>query len=160
MMSSTHEPSLTISVDLQHHLFSLTLKGKLHLAPIGEDRPIQRVLDAGTGTGVWAIDFGMRRSPSPSPNNISSHHSLLTRTKADAHPETEVIGIDISPIQPTLYARPPPPSLSSTYSLLVAFPPTFNSKSTTLKTSGPLATSSILSTPACSLAQSVTGPSS
>jgi hypothetical protein len=36
----------------------LTLRGKLHLAPIGRDKPIGRVLDAGTGTGVWAVDFG------------------------------------------------------------------------------------------------------
>ncbi|KAF4955598.1 hypothetical protein FGADI_4433 [Fusarium gaditjirri] len=62
-------------LDLQHHLFALTLGGKLYLSPI-DDKPLSRALDAGTGTGVWAIDF------------------------ADAHPETEVIGIDLSPIQP------------------------------------------------------------
>lgn len=33
-------------------------------------------LDIGTGTGIWAIDF------------------------ADEHPETTVIGTDLSPIQP------------------------------------------------------------
>uniref|UniRef100_A0A0D2Y330 Methyltransferase n=1 Tax=Fusarium oxysporum (strain Fo5176) TaxID=660025 RepID=A0A0D2Y330_FUSOF len=63
-------------LDLQHHLFTLTLGGKLYLSPIGDDKPLSRALDAGTGTGVWAIDF------------------------ADAHPETQVIGIDLSPIQP------------------------------------------------------------
>ncbi|KAF4442653.1 hypothetical protein F53441_11694 [Fusarium austroafricanum] len=62
--------------NLQHHLFMLTLGGKLYLSPIGGDKPLNRALDAGTGTGVWAIDF------------------------ADAHPETQVIGIDLSPIQP------------------------------------------------------------
>ncbi|KLP14713.1 methyltransferase [Fusarium fujikuroi] len=67
-------------LDLQHHLFTLTLGGKLFLSPIGDTKHLSRVLDAGTGTGVWAIDF------------------------ADAHPETEVIGIDLSPIQPNLYA--------------------------------------------------------
>lgn len=35
------------------------------------------MLDVGTGTGIWAIDF------------------------ADAHPDAEVIGTDISPIQPS-----------------------------------------------------------
>ncbi|VTT68142.1 unnamed protein product [Fusarium fujikuroi] len=70
-----HEHRL-IGVDLQHHLFTLTLGGKLFLSPIGDTKHLSRVLDAGTGTGVWAIDF------------------------ADAHPETEVIGIDLSPIQP------------------------------------------------------------
>ncbi|KAI1017179.1 hypothetical protein LB505_001973 [Fusarium chuoi] len=63
-------------LDLQHHLFTLTLGGKLFLSPIGDTKHLSRVLDAGTGTGVWAIDF------------------------ADAHSETEVIGIDLSPIQP------------------------------------------------------------
>lgn len=71
-------------LDLQHHLFTLTLHGKLHLSPAGETTPITRCLDIGTGTGVWAMDF------------------------ADEHPETEVIGTDISPIQPSFV----PPNLS------------------------------------------------
>ncbi|KAL8305345.1 hypothetical protein RB597_003803 [Gaeumannomyces tritici] len=65
-------------LDLQHNIVLLTLGGKLHLAPIGEDgRHVSRVLDAGTGTGIWAMDF------------------------ADEHPEAHVIGIDLSPIQPS-----------------------------------------------------------
>lgn len=65
-------------LDLQHHLFDLTLEGALHLCPVGQDKskPIGRVLDAGTGTGIWAIDF------------------------ADEHPEAAVVGVDLSPIQP------------------------------------------------------------
>jgi ubiquinone/menaquinone biosynthesis C-methylase UbiE len=55
------------NIDLQHHLISITLdsalirapKGQtptvLHLAPITTNN---RVLDVGTGTGIWAIDFG------------------------------------------------------------------------------------------------------
>jgi ubiquinone/menaquinone biosynthesis C-methylase UbiE len=42
-------------MDLVHHIYSLILDGSLYLAPIG-DNP-QRVLDLGTGTGIWAIDF-------------------------------------------------------------------------------------------------------
>ncbi|QPC59697.1 hypothetical protein HYE67_001928 [Fusarium culmorum] len=42
-------------MDLVHHIYSLVLQGKLHTAPIN-DNP-QRVLDLGTGTGIWAIDF-------------------------------------------------------------------------------------------------------
>ncbi|KAF5026816.1 hypothetical protein F66182_1100 [Fusarium sp. NRRL 66182] len=61
-------------MDLVHHIYSLILDGKLHLAPI--DNNVQRVLDLGTGTGIWAIDF------------------------ADDHPSAEVIGNDLSPIQP------------------------------------------------------------
>jgi methylase of polypeptide subunit release factors len=39
-----------------HHLLTLALDGKLHLAPIG-DQP-GRILDIGTGTGIWAIEMG------------------------------------------------------------------------------------------------------
>ena len=42
-------------MDLGHHIYRLVLDGKLHLAPIG-DSP-NRVLDLGTGTGIWAMDF-------------------------------------------------------------------------------------------------------
>jgi len=49
------------------------LFGKLHLAPV--DNP-PRVLDIGTGTGIWATDF------------------------ATMHPASEVVGTDVSPIQP------------------------------------------------------------
>lgn len=62
-------------LDIANHLFLLTLDGQLHLAPIG-DNP-QRVLDIGTGTGIWAIDF------------------------ADQYPSAQVIGTDLSPIQPS-----------------------------------------------------------
>ncbi|CAI4217644.1 unnamed protein product [Parascedosporium putredinis] len=61
----------TDSLDLLHHLFSLVLQGQLFLAPIREPK---KAIDIGTGTGD---DF------------------------ADRFPECEVIGTDISPIQPT-----------------------------------------------------------
>ncbi|KAL1967102.1 hypothetical protein VTN77DRAFT_3626 [Rasamsonia byssochlamydoides] len=61
-------------MDLGHHIYLLLLGGKLHLSPIGSNP--QRVLDLGTGTGIWAIDF------------------------ADQYPSAEVIGVDLSPIQP------------------------------------------------------------
>ncbi|KAK4986249.1 hypothetical protein LTR50_005428 [Elasticomyces elasticus] len=46
----------------------------LHLAPIG-DNPT-RILDLGTGTGIWVMEMG------------------------DAYPSAQVIGTDLSPIQP------------------------------------------------------------
>lgn len=64
-------------MDLLHSQMMLLLDNNLYFAPI--NRP-QRVLDIGTGTGIWAIDF------------------------ADAHPESEVMGNDLSPIQPTYVA--------------------------------------------------------
>jgi len=61
-------------LDLVHHIYGLLLDGKLLIAPI--EKP-QRVLDLGTGTGIWAISF------------------------ADEYPSAEVVGIDLSPIQPS-----------------------------------------------------------
>lgn len=60
--------------DLMHEVYKIILNGELYEAPIDENS--QRVLDVGCGTGIWAIEF------------------------ADAHPSADVIGIDLSPIQP------------------------------------------------------------
>jgi SAM-dependent methyltransferase len=61
--------------DFQHHKWLLLLGGKLFLAPISDS--VQRILDLGTGTGIWAI--GM----------------------ADRYPSAQVTGVDIAPIQPS-----------------------------------------------------------
>ncbi|RDW59923.1 hypothetical protein BP6252_13010 [Coleophoma cylindrospora] len=61
------------NMDIGNHLYTLLLKGKIFKAPI---KTPGRVLDIGTGTGIWAIDF------------------------ADQYPSAEVIGVDLSPIQP------------------------------------------------------------
>lgn len=42
---------------MNHHICLILLDGKLHLAPLPEDKPI-RILDVGTGTGIWAMDMG------------------------------------------------------------------------------------------------------
>ncbi|KAF1985482.1 S-adenosyl-L-methionine-dependent methyltransferase [Aulographum hederae CBS 113979] len=60
-------------LDIAHHMLRVLLNGKLYLSPVQDP---QMVLDVGTGTGIWAIDF------------------------ADEHPEAEVVGVDLSPIQP------------------------------------------------------------
>ncbi|KAH7411286.1 S-adenosyl-L-methionine-dependent methyltransferase [Cadophora sp. MPI-SDFR-AT-0126] len=62
-------------LDLQHHLFNLTFDGKLALAPISNPH---MVLDIGTGTGLWAVDF------------------------AEKNPSAVVTGTDLSAIQPDL----------------------------------------------------------
>ncbi|KKZ65271.1 hypothetical protein EMCG_08878 [[Emmonsia] crescens] len=62
-------------MDLTHHIYKLLLDGDIYCSPIKANP--QRVLDIGTGTGIWAIDF------------------------ADAHPESQVVGNDLSPIQPS-----------------------------------------------------------
>lgn len=61
--------------DLSHHLWTLALKGCHYLAPVHEPK---HILDIGTGTGIWAIEV------------------------AEALPEAEVTGLDLSPIQPAL----------------------------------------------------------
>lgn len=44
-------------LDMFHHIFKIVLGGRLFLTPLREG-PL-RVLDIGTGTGIWAIEFGM-----------------------------------------------------------------------------------------------------
>lgn len=69
----------SLKPDLQHNMFIRTLGGRLGLAPPNDpNSKVKRVLDVGTGTGIWALDFG------------------------DEHPEAQVIGVDLSPIQPNL----------------------------------------------------------
>lgn len=47
-------------LDLQHNIYLLMLDGKLHLAPLeGLKGGIHNALDIATGTGIWAMDFGM-----------------------------------------------------------------------------------------------------
>ncbi|KAJ9137108.1 S-adenosyl-L-methionine-dependent methyltransferase [Pleurostoma richardsiae] len=60
-------------LDFQCHLVWLTLDKQHGFAPV---KNLRRALDAGCGTGIWAIEF------------------------ADEHPETEVLGVDLAPVQP------------------------------------------------------------
>lgn len=43
-------------LDICHKMIEVMLDGKMHLAPIAKDP--QRILDVGTGTGIWAIEMG------------------------------------------------------------------------------------------------------
>lgn len=63
-------------LDLVHHVFLLVTGGELFRAPIAAAKSNRRILDLGTGTGIWALDV------------------------ADAFPDATVIGNDLSAIQP------------------------------------------------------------
>lgn len=78
----------------------MAAKGKLYQAPV--DKP-QRVLDVGTGTGIWAMDFGELVFPDLVVHSIRSVEKCAD-IKDSAHEEAYVIGTDLSPIQPTWWA--------------------------------------------------------
>lgn len=61
-------------LDMVHHMQILAKGNKLFLSPLPS--PPKRILDVGTGTGIWAIEAG------------------------DAYPDAEIVGNDLSPIQP------------------------------------------------------------
>jgi len=64
-------------LDMIHHVYYRSLGDRLFLAPINPNDGL-RILDVGTGTGIWAIDLG------------------------DEYPgAAEIIGNDLSPIQPS-----------------------------------------------------------
>ncbi|CCE28843.1 uncharacterized protein CPUR_02532 [Claviceps purpurea 20.1] len=58
-----------------HHFLTILLDDQLFLAPLEKDKT-HRVLDVGTGSGIWAVEF------------------------ADQFPNASVIGTDLSPCQP------------------------------------------------------------
>ncbi|KAF4310884.1 Methyltransferase type 11 [Botryosphaeria dothidea] len=61
-------------LDFWGHTFVQTLDGALYAAPLQDP---ELVLDIGTGTGIWALDF------------------------ADTHPDAQVLAFDVKPVQPS-----------------------------------------------------------
>ncbi|KAL2020941.1 hypothetical protein VTK56DRAFT_7828 [Thermocarpiscus australiensis] len=63
-------------MDEQYEIIKMVMDGRLHLSPFSRRNPPRKVLDIATGTGIWAIEMG------------------------DEYPEAQIIGTDLSPIQP------------------------------------------------------------
>ncbi|KAF5544580.1 methyltransferase [Fusarium napiforme] len=72
----TNDEKQNESMDINHHVLTLVLDGALYLAPLSKD--IKSALDIGTGTANMTL-----------PSDF-----------ADSFPDTQVIGTDVSPIQP------------------------------------------------------------
>ena len=68
-------------LDIQHQMILVSSHGKLHNAPLKDPK---RILDIGTGTGIWAIEMG------------------------DKFPNAKILGNDLSAVQP----RWVPPNVS------------------------------------------------
>ncbi|KAF4121445.1 hypothetical protein GMORB2_1852, partial [Geosmithia morbida] len=99
-------------LDLQHELYVRTMHGELALCPKAQGA--RNVLDMGTGTGQWAISYGMGTTPHfPTIPCMILGSSLVgspvtvcntdLEPAADLHPEAHVIGVDLSPIQPDFH---------------------------------------------------------
>ena len=71
-----NDPKHIEATDMYYHAVDMMFDGKLHLAPLIEDK-LEKAIDIGTGSGLWAIDF------------------------ADKYDKCFVIGTDISPVQPS-----------------------------------------------------------
>ncbi|OJJ42161.1 hypothetical protein ASPZODRAFT_29416 [Penicilliopsis zonata CBS 506.65] len=79
-------------MDFLHHIYGMILGGELHRAPVKGDT-LGRVLGIGTGTGIWAIDFAEY-------NMIDLLCLRYEAYTSSMYPSAEVIGNDLSPIQP------------------------------------------------------------
>ena len=62
-------------LDLTYQMIKIAMDQKPFLAPIPDD--VERIMDIGTGTGIWAIEIG------------------------DMYPKAQILGTDLSPLQPT-----------------------------------------------------------
>jgi ubiquinone/menaquinone biosynthesis C-methylase UbiE len=79
---------------MQHHMFKMVMDGKLFHVPLEDP---QKILDIGTGSGIWPIEMGT--SSRPQLPSFLSHISNFP--VAAFFPNAEITGTDLSPVQPT-----------------------------------------------------------
>lgn len=77
-----------------------SMSGKLHYAPVDITEG-SRILDVGTGTGIWAIEMGIHSLHSP-PRTPPNPCSELIEVIGEKYPMAQVLGIDLTPSQPDL----------------------------------------------------------
>ncbi|WQF78045.1 Putative S-adenosyl-L-methionine-dependent methyltransferase superfamily [Colletotrichum destructivum] len=97
----------TERLDLQHEILTYTFDGKLGLAPpCREDAKVGRVLDVGTGSGVWAIEFGdlhpeaevgSRRGPLASPSGVVSRPVPRDPKEIECAQNSEIFEVSVPP---------------------------------------------------------------
>ena len=64
-------------LDMHHEILLQVMKGELLLAPLKDPH---RILDIGTGTGIWAVDVGDKF---PAAEVIGTDLRYLTTSRAD-----------------------------------------------------------------------------
>ncbi|KAJ0313698.1 hypothetical protein COL516b_000639 [Colletotrichum fioriniae] len=84
--------------NMQHHICLITLGGRLGLAPPCQpDVKVNRVLDVGTGTGIWAIQFGDDHPEAEASSNMMMDFGCVLTVD-------QVLGVDLSATQPDIVA--------------------------------------------------------
>ena len=78
-----------------HKLTQVSLGGRLNLAPVPSD--LERILDIGTGTGIWAMEMGETLQDFPSKTRIACTDQLIIcMSTGDRYENAEV---RISPVR-------------------------------------------------------------
>lgn len=80
---------------MQHHIWKQVNQSRLYHAPL---RDPKRILDIGTGSGIWPIEMG---KPPPFLFPFLSLSSHVSHLSAALFPQANIIGTDLSPVQPT-----------------------------------------------------------
>src|SRR5690242_11017501 len=73
-----NDPQEVERLNIQHDIIKIVLDERNYFAPFSKTNPPRKVLDVATGTGRWAMEMG------------------------DEFPQADIIGTDLSPIQPEL----------------------------------------------------------
>ncbi|KJK67801.1 Methyltransferase domain protein [Aspergillus parasiticus SU-1] len=92
-------------LDMQHHMFKLVNNGRLYLAPLQDPK---RMLDIGTGSGIWPIEMGtnfphlLDITHTSRSALLACNHVLTVRYLVAAlFPNAVIIGTDLTSVKET-----------------------------------------------------------